>query len=156
MSRLRPYQGVTDMRLVPILVVAVLSAGALAPGVARAQAPAPNFELKPVEGGFLRLDRNSGLTAFCRPAGDGYACRPTAEDGQAGAALVAELEKRVAALEKRMKELGGDPAAPQAKRDPTMDLPSDEQVDRVATFLERALKRFKQLAIDMQKEGGAL
>ena len=147
------------MRHAPTLLAAAVSAAALAltPIAARSQASAPNYELKPVEGGFLRLDRNSGLTAFCRPAGEGYACRPTAEDGKAETALIAELEKRVAALEQRVKELGGDPGPAQAtKRDPTLDLPSDEQVDRVATFLERALKRFKQLATDMQKEGGSL
>lgn len=147
------------MRPAPVLFAAAMSAATLAltPVPALSQAAAAKYELKAVEGGFLRLDRDSGLTAFCRPAGEGYACRPTAEDGEAGTALIADLEKRVAALEKQVKELGGDPASARAaKRDPTLDLPSDEQVDRVATFLERALKRFKQLATDMQKEGGSL
>lgn len=146
------------MRQAPVLIAAAVSAAALAltPIPARSQAPGPNYELKPVEGGFLRLDRNSGATAFCQPAGEGYACRPAAEDGGAGPSVV-DLEKRVAELERRVKELGGDPASPKAtKRDPTLDLPSDEQVDRLATFLERAMKRFRQLATDMQKESGSL
>ncbi len=114
------------------------------------------YELQQTEGGFLRLDRDSGLTAFCSATGDGYACRPVAEGKTAQDAMIAKLEKRVAELEQKVKALSETKAAPAAAapRDPTLDLPSDEQVDRVAGFLERALKRFRRLADDVQKDMG--
>ncbi|WP_020181289.1 hypothetical protein [Methylopila sp. M107] len=121
---------------------------------AGAETPAPDrYELKPVEGGFLRLDRQTGLTAVCRPSGEGYACRATDEGASAEAALVASLEKRVAELEAKVKALSGDAAAKQPSRDATLDLPSDEQIDRVAGFLERALQRLKKLSEQAPKEG---
>lgn len=136
------------IRTTAIALATSLALGALAPATSAAE----RYELKPVEGGFLRLDRDSGLTEFCKPSGEGYACRPTAEGASADAAMIAALEKRVAELEAKVKALSGDPAKSAASRDPTLDLPSDEQVDRVASFLERALKRLKQIAGDVEKD----
>lgn len=111
------------------------------------------YEMKQVEGGFLRLDRESGLTSLCKPSGEGYACRPTDEGRSADAAMVAQLEKRVAALEAKITALTAEKQAlKDDARDPTLDLPSDDQVDRVAGFLERTIRRFKRLADDMQRE----
>jgi hypothetical protein len=127
---------------------------ALGAFVAKAEPPSgQRYEMKQVEGGFLRLDRESGLTALCKPSGDGYACQPTEEGRSADAAMVAQLEKRVAALEARIAALTAEKKAlGDDARDPTLDLPSDEQVDRVAGFLERTFRRFKRLADDINKE----
>lgn len=143
------------MRPLPIALAAAGLCAAVAFEASGAEpTSADRFEVKPVAGGFLRLDRESGLTAFCQPSGDGYACRPTAEGASADAAMVATLEKRVAALEAKVRELSTDPAALKgaSPRDPTLDLPSDAQVDRVAGFLERAFRRLKRLADDVQND----
>lgn len=137
------------------------AAALVAAGVAAAQAEPPStdrYEMKPVAGGFLRLDRETGLTALCQPSGDGYACRPTDEGRSADAAMIAQLEKRVAALEAKIAAMSSEKSALKdaPPRDPTLDLPTDAQVDRVASFLERAVKRLKKLAEDVQKEDGSL
>ncbi|RXF68456.1 hypothetical protein [Hansschlegelia zhihuaiae] len=150
------------MRALGLLAAAAAIGGAAIVSSAWAEPPpADRYELKQVDGGFLRLDRQTGMTSLCAPAGDGYACRPTAEGGSADAAMVAQLEKRVAELEARVKALSPDRSASlkgAVPRDPTLDLPTDEQVDRVASFLERATRRFKKLATEMQREadGGSL
>lgn len=143
----------TRCLLAAAALAAVLAAVLGPTGAVRAQSPAAaeRYELKPVEGGFLRLDRETGLTALCKPSGDGYACRPSAEGKSADAAMIAALEARVAALEAKVKVLSGDPAVGKPA-DPTLGLPSDEQVDRVAGFLERALKRLKKIAEEAQKD----
>lgn len=128
--------------------------------VAKAEPPpsGQRYEMKQVEDGFLRVDRESGLTAFCKPSGEGYACRPTDESRSADAAMVAQLEQRVAALEAKVAMLTAEKKSlKDDARDPTLDLPTDDQVDRVAGFLERTLRRFKRLADDVRTEdGGAL
>ncbi|MDR4308657.1 hypothetical protein IHQ68_18710 [Chelatococcus sambhunathii] len=143
----------TRCLLAAAALAAVLVAVLGPAGAVRAQSPAAGerYELKPIEGGFLRLDRETGLTALCKPSGDGYACRPSAEGRSADAAMIAALEARVAALEAKVKALSGDPATGKPA-DPTLSLPSDEQVDRVAGFLERALKRLKKIAEEAQKD----
>jgi hypothetical protein len=146
------------MRALGLLAAAAAIGGAAIVSSAWAEPPAAErYELKPVDGGFLRLDRQTGLTSLCAPAGDGYACRPAAEGGSADAAMVAQLEKRVAELEAKVRALSADrPSSLKsgAPRDPTLDLPTDEQVDRVASFLERAMRRFKKLATDVERDMG--
>ncbi|MET0312983.1 MAG: hypothetical protein ABW275_01165 [Hansschlegelia sp.] len=119
------------------------------------------YELQQTEGGFLRLDRVSGLTEFCASTPDGYACKAVAEGKSADAAMLARLEKRVAELEKQVRALSSSPqsllppseaAPPLAGKDPTAELPTDDQLDRLANFLERALKRLKGIAEDVQKD----
>jgi hypothetical protein len=149
------------MRAAALAILVAAGLGASAFALAQApQAPAADgpdrYALTSVAGGFLRLDRRTGRTDFCASAGDaGYACRPAAEDASAAGDRVAALERRVAELEAK---LAGRLVAPQsladAPRDPTLALPTDEQVDRVASFLERALKRFKRLAAEAEADGG--
>lgn len=131
-------------------VAAALAAFALsAPAHA---APAERFEITPAEGGFLRLDRETGATAFCAPSGEGYACRPSTEaDRAAGNDAARGLDKRLAAIEDRLKALEGAAPGATASRDPTLDLPTEQQMDRVTSFFERAMKRLKQIAEEMQK-----
>lgn len=140
------------MRIRHVMAAAALS---LAAGATVAVAAAPSaeggrFQLAPAEGGFLRLDRETGATAFCRPDGEGYACRPTAEQGGVPADRAATIEKRVGAIEERLKALGSAPAP--SATDPTLELPSDQQVNRVMGFIERAAKRLREMAESLQRD----
>jgi len=142
-------------------VAALLPAALLLTAAAPEPQPAGRYQLQPTDGGFLRLDRETGATAFCSPAGDGYACRAASEEPAANGAELARLEKRLAALEEQVRALSrtpGPPSAPQPpKDDPAKDsgalrLPSDEEIGKVTSFLERALRRLKELGDQMQKD----
>lgn len=138
------------------IAAASLASTLLAASAAAAPPPSEGgrFQIAPADGGFLRLDRETGATAFCKPSGDGYACRPTVEEGRPSPEVTTEIEKRVAAIERQLKETQGlPPVPPLPKTDgPSAELPSDDQMDRVASFIERAMKRLKELAQEMQKD----
>jgi hypothetical protein len=134
---------------------AALLSGALSAARAGDPPAADRYELKSVAGGFLRLDRQSGLTSFCAPSGEGYACRPATEaERTAGGAGAPDLDKRLASIEDRLKALEGKGPDAAANRDPTLDLPTEQQIDRVASFFERAMQRLKKIAEEMQKAEG--
>lgn len=125
---------------------------------------ADRFEMKPVDGGFLRLDRDTGATAFCSAAGDGYACRPASEGGAGSQAEIKRLEARVAALEEQVRTLGaGLPPVPALPKDgpvpkdeqQSLNLPTDKQIDDLASFFERAVRRMKKLAAELEKDAPA-
>ncbi|GLK68488.1 hypothetical protein [Hansschlegelia plantiphila] len=149
------------MRALPFAVAALAATLTLPPAWAAPPPGGDRFQIQPAEGGFLRLDRETGATSFCAASGDGYACKPVSEAGTPpDASEIARLEARVAALEAQVRQSpSGLPPAPplppgdgpQAK-DPKLDLPSDEQFDRVTSFIERALRRLKRFADEMQKE----
>lgn len=154
------------MRL-PLIVFAAFAVLPLPP--AGAEMPsAGRYELQPADNGFLRLDRDSGATSFCAATADGYACRPVAEGGQPIAGDVAgQLEKRIAALEAQIAMSDAPPAAglppipalpnddatpgKESRRD-DLDGPTDKQMDKMAGFVERAIKRLKKMAEEMQKD----
>ena len=143
----------------PAYAAALGIAAALA-APATAEAPRPDrYELKAADGGFLRLDRETGATAFCTLSGDGYACRPASDGPAASSPEIDRLKERVAVLEATVKTLSsGLPPAPVLPKDdslvetdPTLKLPSDADVDRALSFVEKALRRFKRFADEMER-----
>lgn len=150
------------MSMPALMAASAVIAAAFATTPAAAQtARVDRFEMTPVDGGFLRLDRDSGATAFCSASGDGYVCRPAGEDPVGSEAEVKRLEARVAALEEQLKSRGSSglptvPALPKdgqaLKDDPSLALPTDKQIDDIATFFERAIRRMKKLAAELEKD----
>jgi hypothetical protein len=107
----------------------------------------------------MRLDRQTGATAFCKPSGEGYACRPTDEAPGAEGGEIARLKDRVAALEAKIAGPAPGEAVPKpgsrSSEEGVLRLPSQEEVDRVAGFLERTMRRFKKFAEDLQRDDEA-
>lgn len=132
------------MRAPMIAAFALLAAG---PALA-----ADHYEFRAAEGGFLRLDRGTGAASFCSASGDGYACRPATGTELLGASPASEIEKRVAAMEERLRKLEGAPPRAQGA---TAEAPTDEQIDRAAGFVRKALKRLKELAEEIQRDDEA-
>lgn len=112
------------------------------------------YEIRPAESGFLRLDRQTGAVSFCTPSAEGYACRPATDAERSAQGAPSPIERRLAAIEDRLAKLEGGKPAPSpdaAAKDPTLDLPTEEQMDRATSFLERAVKRLRDLAESLQK-----
>lgn len=95
------------MRLPAMAVLAVLVAGpCLAADLAEPVSTVGRFQLAPAEGGFIRLDTETGETAFCQAEDDGWICEGldggSEPDDSAVAgrvdALAAEVAKLTAAL----------------------------------------------------------
>lgn len=142
-----------------ILSLAVAGAAAFA---ASAQSPrADAYEITPADGGFFRKDRDTGVTAFCAERGEGYVCAPAKDAPPAPPATdLKRLEARIAALEEQVKTLGsGLPPVPPLPKDgallkdePAFKLPSEKEIDDVASFVEKALRRMKRLATELEKD----
>jgi hypothetical protein len=113
------------------------------------------FTMSPVDGGFLRLDKQTGAVAMCARSGTAWACTPVEDHTPAAAA--AELSKleqenkdlrdRVKALEETLETktpLDGPPAG-------KMQLPTDQEVDQALDYLERVYKKVRDRMKDLDK-----
>jgi hypothetical protein len=137
------------MRLVTLRLA--LCALALAPFAALAtetpQIIAPEgdrFTLQPTEGGFLRLNKETGTVSFCT-AKEGLAtCRLGADER---AALEAEIES-LRAENARLKLASPAP--------PPSTLPSEQEFERAMSFTERFLRRIMRLFKEEAPSGGSL
>jgi hypothetical protein len=134
------------------------------------------YALSPVTDGVIRLDTRTGAISTCSNSGAGWACyevpdERAALDAEIGR-LQADNEKLKAELAAREPAIGGktdealpksdslnksepkatEPKTADSKRKIEIPLPSDQEVDRVVSFLERAWRRLVEMANRMQKD----
>jgi hypothetical protein len=129
------------------------------------------YVLSPAADGVIRLDTRTGAVSTCSNTGSGWACYAVPDER---AALDAEIGRLQADNEKLKAELAARPPTVTGKTDealPKADslkkaepkvvegerkieipLPSDRDIDRVISFLERAWQRLVEMANRMQKD----
>ena len=126
------------------------------------------YALSPIADGVLRLDTRTGAVSTCNNSGSGWACyavpdERAAFDTEIGR-LQAENEKLRAQLAARDGTVTGkvedalpksDPLKPkvaEGERKIEIPLPSDRDLDRMMTFLEKAWRRLIEMANRVQKD----
>ncbi|MEJ8570984.1 hypothetical protein [Microbaculum marinum] len=161
-------------RILMVLTVCVATAPALA------QETVPDTEggqyiLRRVDGGLMRVDRETGMTSFCRKRDAAWVCEVVADDRVALeeeierlssdnsklAIEIGRLKDRIDMLEARLEETpqagpeAGDPKAgdPKAGDDQSaFDFPSDEEMDQVMKSFESMMHRFLDMMRDLREE----
>src|SRR5258708_36409957 len=129
------------------------------------------YALSPVADGVIRLDTRTGAVSTCTNTGAGWACyavpdERTALDAEIGR-LQADNEKLRANLAAREPTTTGKIDEPLPKTDSLrkpepkvaegehrieIPLPSDRDMDRMMSFIERAWRRLMEMANRMQKD----
>lgn len=162
-----------SLSVVPAALIGCLVASGIDTAVAQ---PMPDGEkgryaLSPVADGVIRLDTRTGAVSTCSNAGKGWACYAVPDER---AALDAEIGRLQAENEKLKTELAArgpivtgktdealpktdplkkaEPKVAEGERRIEIPLPSDRDMDRVISFLERAWQRLVEMANRMQKD----
>jgi hypothetical protein len=152
-----------------LLVAAACFAG-VAPALAAETPDTENgrYRLQPSGDGMVRLDTRTGTVSNCSNSAAGWACYAVPDER---AALDAEIGRLQGENEKLKAQLASreplsapgkiEDALPKSDKAPgTADgqrkieipLPSDQDMDRVMSFLERAWRRLIDMASRMQKD----
>jgi len=165
----------TSPKFVAVLAISILGAGGAA---AQSMPDKENgrYALSPTADGVIRLDTRTGAVSTCNNSGAGWACysipdERAALDAEIGR-LQTENEKVKAELEKLKAQLAAaaptdgkieealpksdslksEPKTAEGERKIEIPLPSDRDMDRVMSFLERAWRRLVEMANRMQKD----
>lgn len=98
----------------------------------------------------LRLDTRTGQVSQCAKMAAGWTCTAVPDERAA-------LEKEIARLQSELLDLrkrAADPKAvpPVARKRDDLNLPSDAELDRVMTFVEKVWKRLIDMVQGMQKD----
>ena len=110
------------------------------------------FAMSPVDGGFLRLDKETGAVALCARKEEAWVCNPVEDHAASQNEKVAKLELENRDLKGRVKSLedsletGKPPVLPDGPPGPPggkMQLPSEEEVDKALDYVERMFKKFR-------------
>ena len=120
--------------------------------------PSGRFGFNRVDGGFLRLDSQTGEVAFCSARNAGWTCETAAEDRVALEKEIGRLQDEVAGLKRELASLREPPpprppadlAPPAEKSDDAARLREDLERARVA--FENAWQRLLDMLLNFQKD----
>jgi hypothetical protein len=121
-----------------------------APTIAREQGG--RFTMTPADNGFVKLDTETGAVSFCsrKPIGS-FQCVLTPDDRQK---LVRELDGLKAENEEMRQELAR--LRPLTGKDGegqrTFRLPSEEEVDKALTYMQRMMRKFRDKLKEFEKD----
>ena len=116
-----------------IAVAAVL----LRDPAARAQDAPDRYAMTPTNGGFLRLDKQTGAVSFCTVEAGASVCRAGADERAALEKEIAELRRENAEL-KASRDSGG-------RQSGASPLPREEEFERALNFVERFFRRMVRI-----------
>lgn len=141
------------MTRLTIIIAALLAA---TPALAEEAAPAARYSMTPIEGGALRLDTMTGAVDRCAMEAGIWSCRALPDEGHALQAEIDRLAEENAGLRAKLaaSDLGStELGAPDGEGPVTsFNLPSEAEIDKAMTFMERVLKRFKSMVDGLRKD----
>jgi hypothetical protein len=113
-----------------------------------------------VSDGMLRLDTRTGQVSLCAKKDSGWACNAVPDERQALESEITRLQRENGALKKDMIARGlplpsgvtGRPPSSQRELNLTVPLPSDAEIDRMMSALEKMWKRLTDM---VQKTPGS-
>lgn len=141
----------------PAIFASALLVLAASAGLAAAEAPSDGkgrFSMSPVDGGFLRLDTQTGEVSLCTQKDDAWACEPVKDTGNALETLKEEnqaLKEHIKSLEEGMaSNEGGNGSAGAGNSYPTEPpagsvtrLPTEAEIDQAFNYVERMYKKLR-------------
>lgn len=133
----------------------------LIPAVALAQAtppasPAPReaengrFTLRDTPDGWLRMDGKTGEMSLCSRQNATVTCRMVADDRVALQAEIDRLKAENDALRRGGTTAGNRPGG----NEQSLNLPSDQEVDRALSLAERIIRRFMAIVRENDPDQG--
>jgi hypothetical protein len=151
----------TTMRIATLAAMACIVT--VAAGPAGAQMPpdreSGRYTFKDVPDGLLRLDTRSGQVSLCNKRTAGWACQSLPDDRAALEDEIARIEKENTLLRSELSSRAL-PLPDGARREPRvgsrgdqeLKVPSDAELDRAMTVLERMWRRLVDMVQRMQNE----
>jgi predicted transcriptional regulator len=129
-----------------LLASTLLGASLLACGPLAAE-EAGRYTMTPSGDGFVRLDSRTGTVSLCRTEAGELTCKAAADDT---ARLQSEIE-RLSDENRALREELEAARTAAAEAQPATGLPSDAEIDKAMTFVEKLVRRFKALVDDLNR-----
>ena len=138
-----------------MMSLAALSAASAQPAIPDSENG--RYSFNPMADGVLRLDTRTGQVSQCSRSDAGWTCKTVPDERSSLESEIARLQGENATLKKELLARGlpvpGVPSPPAAKPgEPELKLPSDAEVDKVMSFLEKVWRRLLEMGREVQKD----
>lgn len=116
------------------------------------------YSFSPSADGMIRLDTQTGTVSQCSNSAAGWACYTVPDERKALDEEIGRLQAENEKLRAQLASAGkpddrpAGPSAAEKERKIEIPLPSDQDVDRVMSLLQRAWKRLVEMANQVQKD----
>ena len=140
-----------------LAIVTVAAAGLAGIGIAAAQSMPDTengrYALSQASDGVIRLDTRTGTVSTCNKDAAGWACHIVPDERAAMDAEIGRLQAENAKLKAQVASGDQTAKADGDKRNKIeIPLPSDQDMDRAMSFLERAWRRLIDMANRIQND----
>lgn len=167
---MRPAKSFTTSWCAAAIVAVTTVSGTLVAAQSAPDGDNGRYSMTPIPDGVLRLDTRTGTVSTCTRNGAGWACYAVPDERSALDAEIGRLQAEVETLKGQVAAgppVSGkiDEALPKSdslkKREPRaaegdrkleIPLPSDQDLDRMMSFLEKAWRRLIDMANRVQKD----
>jgi hypothetical protein len=115
------------------------------------------FTLHRTDEGFLRLDGRSGQVSLCLKRSAGWECQAVPDERSALEGEIARLQADNAQLKRELLAHnlplpGGGRPDVTGREEERLQLPSDAELNRMMTFMEKVWKRMVEMIVTTQKD----
>ena len=160
---MNPARSTSSYAILGALCLAATGALCLGATNSFAAEPAPDSEngrytFSPSADGLVRLDTRTGTVSNCNNSTAGWACYAVPDERKALDDEIGRLQAENATLKAQLASreptAPGTPGEKQAdsQRKIEIPLPSEQDMDKVMSFLQRAWKRLVEMANQVQKD----
>ncbi len=118
------------------------------------------FTMSPTDGGFVRLDTQTGAMALCTKKDADWSCADMPEGADASRKRIETLESENRMLKDEMKRmdevLGHGTTGPDGTPPKAFAMPDEKDVDKAFDYIESMIKKFRERVKKLEEqEGGA-
>lgn len=167
---MRPAKSSTTSWCAAAIVAVTMAGGTLVAAQTAPDGENGRYSMTPIPEGVLRLDTRTGTVSTCTRNGAGWACYAVPDERSALDAEIGRLQAEVEtlkgqlaagptvsgkideALPKSDSLKKGEPKVAEGDRKLEIPLPSDQDMDRMMSFLEKAWRRLIDMANRVQKD----
>ncbi len=152
-------------------IAAILSAAALfspAASLGQEKTPDQRFQIERDGNGFVRLDKKTGETSFCRRVNDALVCRLAVEERDALHLEISELQGKLTAEKEKLAALDDTGSSNQPQARPKDDVPDtsqregagsendefEQEMDRALDITKRTVRKLFNVVKELRKEFG--
>lgn len=113
---------------------------------------AGRYTFSKVVDGVLRLDTRNGQVSHCAQRATGWVCSAVPDERAALDSEIGRLQRENAALKRDLLARGAPLPGGRGESPPDLRLPSDADVDRVMSFVEKVWRRLMDMVQGMQRD----